>query len=83
MAIKQKELGIYIHIPFCVSKCIYCDFLSMPMDMTTKENYVKALCQEITDFANTHKDEYVVKSVYIASYLLIPGSAIAVAELSE
>lgn len=64
MAIKQKELGIYVHIPFCVSKCIYCDFLSMPMDMTTKENYVKSLCKEITDFANTHKDEYVVKSVF-------------------
>ncbi len=43
----NKELEIYVHIPFCVKKCNYCDFLSFPMDNTAKENYVKALIQEI------------------------------------
>ena len=38
---------IYIHIPFCVRKCYYCDFLSGPADDETIEKYVKALINEI------------------------------------
>ena len=26
------ELGIYIHIPFCIKKCSYCDFMNIPYD---------------------------------------------------
>ena len=43
----KNELGIYIHIPFCVHKCIYCDFLSSPADEKTRKRYVKALIREI------------------------------------
>ena len=43
----KKQLGIYIHIPFCVQKCVYCDFLSAPADESTKKKYVKALIEEI------------------------------------
>ena len=43
----NNELGIYIHIPFCMQKCIYCDFLSAPADDKTKSSYVKALINEI------------------------------------
>ena len=43
-----RQKGIYIHIPFCISKCIYCDFCSAPADDETKERYVNALCREIT-----------------------------------
>lgn len=44
----MKRLGLYIHIPFCVRKCLYCDFCSFPgCDDKTKEEYVKALCKEI------------------------------------
>ena len=32
-----KELELYIHIPFCVSKCRYCDFLSAPADEEKRE----------------------------------------------
>ncbi|MGN0369372.1 MAG: radical SAM family heme chaperone HemW [Butyrivibrio sp.] len=60
----QKDLGVYIHIPFCVSKCIYCDFLSAPSDDSTKERYVKALLEEIKEFAALHGDNYIVKSVF-------------------
>ncbi len=60
----KKELGIYIHIPFCVSKCIYCDFLSMPVDDGTKEAYVKALCLEIKDFACGYRNSFCVKTVF-------------------
>lgn len=40
-------LSIYVHIPFCLKKCKYCDFLSFCADETTIENYVEALCKEI------------------------------------
>ena len=42
--------GIYIHIPFCKQKCFYCDFASTAkkVDETLYEQYINALCQEIT-----------------------------------
>ena len=43
----MKGLGIYIHIPFCVQKCLYCDFLSAPAGRAEQENYVKLLLDEI------------------------------------
>ena len=43
----EKRGGIYIHIPFCVRKCAYCDFLSAPADEKTQAEYVKALQTEI------------------------------------
>lgn len=43
----QKELELYIHIPFCVKKCSYCDFLSAPATEQTKEAYMAALFAEI------------------------------------
>jgi len=40
--------GIYIHIPFCLQKCLYCDFASLPrQDTATMEAYTLKLCQEI------------------------------------
>lgn len=38
---------MYIHIPFCVKKCIYCDFLSGPAGDDTKERYVLSLIKEL------------------------------------
>lgn len=43
----DMQMGIYIHIPFCVQKCAYCDFLSAPSDEVTKKEYVEALISEI------------------------------------
>lgn len=43
----SNNMGIYVHIPFCVKKCNYCDFLSAPCDDATKEEYVKKIIQEI------------------------------------
>lgn len=42
----QKELEIYIHIPFCIKKCSYCDFLSAPATEQTVESYMAALFAE-------------------------------------
>ena len=42
-----QELSIYIHIPFCVKKCDYCDFLSAPATIQVQEQYLHALEEEI------------------------------------
>lgn len=45
---KQAPLSLYVHIPFCAEKCLYCDFLSFPMrDKSTQDTYIEALCKEI------------------------------------
>ncbi len=41
-----KELELYFHIPFCVRKCLYCDFLSAYGDEDTKAAYMEALLAE-------------------------------------
>jgi oxygen-independent coproporphyrinogen-3 oxidase len=41
--------GVYIHTPFCLQKCLYCDFASYAgLSKTVQEKYVQALCKEIT-----------------------------------
>lgn len=41
------ELGIYIHIPFCIKKCDYCDFISYSDKFNLQEKYVEKLIEEI------------------------------------
>lgn len=60
----MKELGIYIHIPFCVRKCLYCDFLSAPGSEEQKEQYVKALCREIREESESYVN-YTVKTIFL------------------
>ena len=60
----KKPLGIYIHIPFCRSKCQYCDFYSV----TNKEHrlldqYRKAICQHIRE-AGAQAPDYLVDTIY-------------------
>lgn len=47
----RKTAGIYIHIPFCVRKCAYCDFLSFPAGDDVQERYVECVVREIHDSA--------------------------------
>ena len=44
---KEQELELYVHIPFCVRKCGYCDFLSGTAEESTREAYLLALAGEI------------------------------------
>lgn len=44
---QKKEFGVYVHIPFCVRKCNYCDFLSGPASDMVRRQYVQALTEEI------------------------------------
>ena len=59
----KKILGLYVHIPFCVKKCNYCDFLSAPADDATKKRYVEALCKEIAGYKALTK-EYQLATIY-------------------
>lgn len=49
--------GIYIHIPFCIRKCPYCDFYSVPFEKQLADDYVKSLCSHIEAYR-----EYGVKA---------------------
>ncbi len=60
---QKKDLGLYIHIPFCVKKCDYCDFLSAPADENTKREYVQALITEIKSYKEL-ASEYLVKTIF-------------------
>ncbi len=62
MAEKEK-LGLYIHIPFCKSKCAYCDFYSLPGRQDLVERYTKALCAHIAETAPQAR-EHRVDTVY-------------------
>lgn len=56
---KSNLLGIYIHIPFCVRKCNYCDFLSFTASEKIKKKYVEALIGEIKYMSHTGRDRLV------------------------
>ena len=49
---KTDKMELYIHIPFCVSKCRYCDFLSFSSDDDTVRKYTDALIREISSKKN-------------------------------
>ena len=61
---KEKELELYFHIPFCVKKCLYCDFLSAPAGEAEKKDYMEALLAETAGSAVSYKDRQVA-SVFI------------------
>lgn len=42
-----RKIRLYVHLPFCVRKCAYCDFLSFPADEGTRDAYLSALREEI------------------------------------
>ena len=60
----MKSLGLYIHIPFCVKKCNYCDFLSAPSTKQVQTAYMDTLQKEIEAKKAEYKD-YVVDTVFI------------------
>lgn len=61
---EKKELELYVHIPFCVKKCAYCDFLSAPADVQERTLYVDALTREIRAKKEMYK-KYRVSTVFV------------------
>ncbi len=60
----MKPLEIYIHIPFCVSKCKYCDFLSAPATPAERGEYARSLCRKIRACADMAK-AYRATSIFV------------------
>lgn len=58
------ELGIYIHIPFCIKKCDYCDFISYTNCCDLQEKYVKKLIEEIEENRDLLKNNF-ISTIYI------------------
>ncbi len=54
--------GIYIHVPFCKTRCIYCDFYTRT-DMSSKHNYVSALCREI-ELRKDYIGDEIIETIY-------------------
>lgn len=61
----KKSLGIYVHVPFCIKKCRYCDFCSVAgKDSEYISVYTAELCRRIEEFAPKAR-EYKVDTVYL------------------
>lgn len=60
----NNEIGVYIHIPFCLSKCFYCDFASFAKKEEMIEQYIYALCNEILKNAEI-LSQYKMTTIYI------------------
>ncbi|MDE7417337.1 MAG: radical SAM family heme chaperone HemW [Lachnospiraceae bacterium] len=59
----MRSMGVYLHIPFCVQKCAYCDFLSAPATRQRRQEYVSALQREIAWEAEQYAG-YEVKTIF-------------------
>ena len=57
----MNKLGLYIHIPFCIQKCFYCDFYSLPGREDRMERYIDALIRQLDALKSTP----IVDTVYI------------------
>lgn len=60
----DKDLSIYIHIPFCIKRCFYCDFCSSILNKEKEEEYFRYLLREIDLYKEFLKDKEIV-SIFI------------------
>ena len=64
-------MELYIHIPFCVKKCDYCDFLSFAADEQTQKSYVAALQKELAFYGAKYKDRRIT-TIFIGGGIGVP-----------
>lgn len=65
MHVEKQKLGLYIHIPFCLKKCNYCDFLSFSgCDFKEQTRYIKAVEEELKAY-NLKESDYQVDTIFI------------------
>ena len=60
----MKEIGIYVHIPFCKRKCYYCDFVSYDNKYEKIDSYVETVKKEIEDTSNEFTKNHIVSTIY-------------------
>ncbi len=75
---QDTSLEIYVHIPFCARKCLYCDFLSFPSGRRVQKSYIEALLEEIKSFPEEERRSREVISVFLGGGTpsLLPGEDI-------
>lgn len=62
----SQEFLLYIHIPFCLSKCTYCDFNSQVFNQSLEDDYIKAVCQELAFYSKkTSWKSRKIRSIYL------------------
>ena len=61
---KKRNLELYLHIPFCVRKCNYCDFFSVSGTPKEQADYVSAMIQEIQSYQEL-SGEYEVQTIFL------------------
>lgn len=72
MKTDKPALGLYIHIPFCKQKCVYCDFYSLPHSEERMDDYTAALCAHLAEtapFAAGHRVDTIFFGGGTPSYL--------------
>lgn len=63
--LEKRDLSLYIHIPFCNSKCNYCAFVSKEGTEAEKARYIQDLLSEIRLRATEYRDYFKIASIYI------------------
>lgn len=63
----MKKLGIYIHVPFCIKKCGYCDFYSVKWDEESENSYIRSAIDEIKGYREL--EDYIVDTIFIGEEL--------------
>lgn len=61
---EKKPCALYIHIPFCIRKCLYCDFLSLAAGNEWKEQYIQALLRELESWKEMLQN-YCIHSIFV------------------
>lgn len=60
----MKKLGLYLHIPFCLKKCLYCDFYSLPTSGGVSDEYLNALMAHLDEY-HLQTADYAVDTVFL------------------
>ena len=62
---KKQPLGLYIHIPYCIHKCGYCDFNSHPIKQDEMDHYIDALVVEMKHYAKIYTNTNIIKTIFL------------------
>ena len=62
---EKQPLGLYIHIPYCIHKCGYCDFNSHPIKHDETDHYIDAVVAEMQHYAKIYSNTNIIKTIFL------------------
>jgi len=62
---EKQSLGLYIHTPYCIHKCGYCDFNSHPIKHDEMDHYIDALVAEMKHYAKIYSNTNIIKTIFL------------------